>query len=79
MDHGSLYGTATYGGKYNYSGGVFKLSKSSDGNWSETVLHSFNGTDGDVLSGALLLQDGWFYGNSRTGGDSSGLVYAVKP
>ena len=79
MDHGSLYGTATYGGKYNYYGGVFKLSKSSDGNWSETVLHSFNGTDGDVLSGALLLQDGWFYGNSRTGGDSSGLVYAVKP
>lgn len=79
MHDGSLYGTATYGGEYNYYGGVFKLSKSSDGVWSDTVLYSFNGTTGDSPEGDLLLQGGLFYGTSRLGGDNSGLVYAVKP
>src|SRR5262249_51458710 len=42
---GNLYGTTVTGGTYN-QGCVFKLSRSSQGGWSETVLYSFQGPDG---------------------------------
>jgi hypothetical protein len=35
---GGLYGTASNGGKYD-GGIVFSLTQTSDGAWSETVLH----------------------------------------
>jgi uncharacterized repeat protein (TIGR03803 family) len=79
MYNGSLYGTTTYGGAYNYYGGVFKLAKSSDGSWSESVLHSFNGTDGDSPAGVLVRYKGWLYGTSPLGGNNTGLVFALRP
>lgn len=42
---GNLYGTTTSGGKFG-GGTVFKLTRRANGNWTETVLHSFSGRDG---------------------------------
>jgi hypothetical protein len=51
---GNLYGTTTQGGAY---GVVFKLTRNSHGQWTQTVLHNFsggyNGPDGDSPSGGL--------------------------
>jgi uncharacterized repeat protein (TIGR03803 family) len=65
---GNLYGTTTVGGNYNY-GVLFKV----DQNGNETLLHSFNGTDGNSPLGNLILApggnligttyDGGFFGN----------------
>ena len=49
---GNLYGTTAAGG-YQYVGVVFKLTP-NDGNWSETVLHSFEIADGDDVEGGLV-------------------------
>jgi uncharacterized repeat protein (TIGR03803 family) len=38
---GNLYGTTQFGGAHSY-GTVYELSPSSNGTWTETVLHSFN-------------------------------------
>src|SRR5450755_850017 len=37
---GNLYGTAFNGGA-NGNGTVFKLTRNSDGSWTESVLHTF--------------------------------------
>ena len=42
---GNLYGT-TGGGGASGCGTVFKLTPNADGSWTESVLHSFNGSDG---------------------------------
>ena len=42
---GNLYGTTNQGGTYN-DGTVFELTPQVGGVWTETVLHSFQGTDG---------------------------------
>jgi uncharacterized repeat protein (TIGR03803 family) len=75
---GNLYGTTNQGGAHNV-GSVFKLDTSSN----ETVLHSFNGTDGDgeFPSGNLVLNlDGNLYGTTSRGGggdNSGGTVFKV--
>ena len=72
---GNLYGTTLQGGKYSSchdSGGygcgiVFKL----DTNGVETVLHSFNGTDGAGSSATLIMDaNGVLYGTAAVGGGS---------
>jgi len=72
---GNLYGTTLQGGKYSSchdSGGygcgiVFKL----DTNGVETVLHSFNGTDGAGSSATLIMDaNGDLYGTAAVGGGS---------
>ncbi len=57
---GNIYGTTTAGGAEN-GGAVFQLTPpaSSDGNWTETVLHSFhdeNENDGVLPSGGTDLR-----------------------
>jgi len=51
--HGNIYGTAAFGGGNTCVNGdgttcgvVFRLSPTGAGTWAETVLHSFQGTDG---------------------------------
>ncbi len=44
---GNLYGTTYYGGAHG-EGTVFELTPNGDGSWTESVLHSFNGNDGQV-------------------------------
>jgi uncharacterized repeat protein (TIGR03803 family) len=60
---GSLYGTTTYGGDYGY-GTVFELTPGSGG-WSETVLFSFDATNGGGPYGGVAIgPDGNLYGTA---------------
>lgn len=81
---GNLYGTTTFGGNEACQPGcgtVFELSPNSDGTWTETVLHSFSGTDGDNPSNSLLIFDkaGNIYGTTEGGGaHGHGAVFGLK-
>jgi uncharacterized repeat protein (TIGR03803 family) len=81
---GHLYGTTFYGGSStNCSfgcGTAFKLTKGGSG-WTETVLHSFSGSDGQNPYSRLLLDKaGRLYGTTLQGGSHNyGVVYALLP
>lgn len=74
---GNLYGvTTTGGGNANCSGNtcgvVFKLTPSSSGHWTETVLHRFTGgSDGDFPNFLIMDSAGNLYGTTNGGGGSS--------
>ena len=83
--HGNLYGMTEEGGKGSGNGCtgcgvVFKLSPARTGKWKETVLHNFQGTDGQgSIIGNLVLDDkGRIYGIG-TGIVSLGLVFEITP
>jgi hypothetical protein len=77
---GNLYGTTTQGGDggldtscFNGCGTVFELSPTSDGHWSETILHRFQGLadgrtpiDGVVMDGAGNLYGVTEFSNNLT-------------
>jgi uncharacterized repeat protein (TIGR03803 family) len=74
---GNLYGTTEFGGQYRY-GTVFELANNA-GNWTESVVHSFDGsvTDpGSPFAGVALDSSGNVYG-TETG--YSGTVFRLKP
>ena len=78
---GNLYGTTYFGGAYGI-GSVYKLSPSSDGSWSDTLLFSFDGTNGDGPDYGALIFDakGNLYGTTQVGGaDGDGAVYELTP
>jgi uncharacterized repeat protein (TIGR03803 family) len=84
LDHatGALYVTSSGGGAYSYFGTVIELSQ-SNGNWNETVLHSFgSGTDGRYPY-ARVIEDnktGTLYGTTLGGGaHNQGTVYQLIP
>jgi uncharacterized repeat protein (TIGR03803 family) len=78
---GNLYGVSTGGGTYLF-GTVFELSPTTDGNWTEKVLHSFDnrGGDGGGANSPLILDSsGNLYGSTQVGGDSeNGIVYKMS-
>ena len=80
--NGNLYGTTLLGGTNNL-GAVYELSPpTAPGNpWTETVLHSFNGTDGTLPGGRLLLDaSGTVYGTTSGGGSkSAGTGFTLLP
>jgi uncharacterized repeat protein (TIGR03803 family) len=91
---GNLYGTANEGGLLSNCssvgcGVVFELSPRSDGAWTETVLHSFNGADGALPTSALVFDTkGNLYGTASVGGASTacegvttgcGTVFLLAP
>ena len=70
--NGNLYGTTTDG---NTTGNVFKLTPSSEGEWTETVLYAFGAypDDGILPYGALAFDStGNLYGTTLGGGASHG-------
>jgi uncharacterized repeat protein (TIGR03803 family) len=84
---GNLYGTTSHGGAHD-DGIVFELSPPSEGkkNWSETVLHSFDGSDGKYPLASLVADGaGNLYGTTsqggpyKQGGVSGGVAFELTP
>jgi len=85
---GNFYGTTLYGGSHSFEGElgwgtVFELSPTTDGGWTESVLHSFNydGVDGVQPESALVLDAaGNLYGTTYGGGAHDyGTVFELSP
>jgi len=76
---GNLYGTTIYGG--TCCGVVYKLAPGSNGKWTYTVLHTFNGYDGAQPDANLILDHkGNLYGTTATGGaNGAGVVFELTP
>src|SRR5262249_11331507 len=65
---GDLYGaTQCDSPTGNGHGQVFKLTQ-SNGSWSYSSLHDFNGSDGDAPVRVVLSADGTLYGTTYAGG-----------
>jgi uncharacterized repeat protein (TIGR03803 family) len=77
---GNLYGTAQTGGA-NGRGTVFELSPSTGATWTETILWSFDGTDGQDPRGGLIFDSaGNLYGTTQDGGAHKyGTVFELSP
>jgi uncharacterized repeat protein (TIGR03803 family) len=73
---GNIYGVTPYGGDQDL-GIVFELTPSGE----ETILHSFDGTDGSEPFGGLVHDSaGNLYGTTAAGGTSnSGTVFRLSP
>ena len=77
---GNLYGTTSEGGLG--SGTIFKLSPIGGGQWTETVVHPFQGPpDGAfAYNGMVVDRFGNFYGATVHGGkNDDGSVYKFTP
>lgn len=78
---GNFYGTTWAGGAYGSGvggyGAVFKITPAG----TETVLHSFNISDGAAPAGNLIQgADGDFYGTTKSGGSNGyGTVFKITP
>ncbi len=74
---GNLYGTTIMGGA-NFDGNVFQLTR-SNGGWTATSIHDFDGSDGMLpQSGLILDPQGNVYGTAWQGGpNNKGSVYRL--
>jgi uncharacterized repeat protein (TIGR03803 family) len=73
---GNIYGTTPYGGSGN-SGVVYELSP-TNGSWTETILHTFDGSDGyEPYAGVIFDSAGNLYGTGSGGGVGNGNVYKL--
>ncbi len=84
---GNLYGTTVNGGLKGKScaagcGIVFKLTPSTKGPWTETILHQFTGgaDGGTSFAGVIIDSAGNLYGATIGGGSKGqGTVYELSP
>jgi uncharacterized repeat protein (TIGR03803 family) len=79
---GALYSTTEAGGAFGV-GTVFQLTPPAvaGGGWTETVLHSFNGSDGEYpYAGLISDASGTFYSDTNWGGTyGKGTVFKLTP
>jgi uncharacterized repeat protein (TIGR03803 family) len=54
---GNLYGTTVYGGGMANAGTIFELAQEPGGQWRETILHRFNGSDGLHPESAVVFDN----------------------
>lgn len=88
---GALYGTTSESDDGKTQGAVFKMSPPSmeGGAWAESVIHRFDGTDGEApYAGLLIDAQGNLFGTTSVGGESGcvnatpptcGVVFGLKP
>src|ERR1700680_570877 len=78
---GNVYGTAGGGGPGD-GGIVFVLKRKANGEWTESVLHSFSGPDGKgPFDGLIMDAAGNLYGTASEGGPEvafGGVVYEIS-
>lgn len=78
---GNLYGIAA--GNGITAGEVFRLSRASNGQWTESIIHAFGGSgDGAaVRSGLIIDSAGNLYGTTAGGGANAnqGTAYKLSP
>jgi len=81
---GNLYGTTALGGTstncFQGCGTVFELTPAGGGSWTESVLHSFDGSDGSTpYLNVVFDAAGNLYGVTFAGGVyGNGTVFEVK-
>jgi len=78
---GNLYGTATFGGPYDW-GLVFKLTPNPDGSWTESTVYNFTGgaDGGHSFNGLIFDKAGNMYGVTSAGGTHGrGTVFQLTP
>jgi uncharacterized repeat protein (TIGR03803 family) len=83
---GNLYGTAVEGGndkacRGSGCGVAFELTPAAGGGWTETVIHAFDGADGEYPVAPLVFdQAGNLYGTTQFGGKHGyGVVFELTP
>jgi uncharacterized repeat protein (TIGR03803 family) len=79
---GNLYGTTNQCGVGNGAWGtVFELTPNGSGGWTESVLYTFTGDDGEGPTGPLTLDSaGNIYGTLSLAGEANGgEVYELVP
>lgn len=86
-DNGNLYGTTEDGGSNSgncYPGGcgiVFELTPGGGLEWTETIIHTFQGTDGSNPEGSLTFDSaGNLYGSASDNSDEGwggGVVFVL--
>jgi uncharacterized repeat protein (TIGR03803 family) len=75
---GNVYCSTENGGAYG-NGTVFKLTRSG-ATWTETILHSFDGSDGsNPVRGVIFDRAGNLYGTAAQGANCCGTVFQLKP
>jgi uncharacterized repeat protein (TIGR03803 family) len=78
--NGNIFGMTSTGG--HHRGTVFELTHGSQGNWTEEILHNFEGgSDGDfpVFNYLTLDSKGNVYGTTPSGGSSNaGVVFELS-
>ncbi len=83
-NHGNLYGT-TPGGGTNEHGTVFELIPTGGGQWTENILHNFNGDkksgDGTEANTSVTIDSaGNIFGTTLSGGAyGHGTVFELSP
>lgn len=76
---GSLFGTTSVGGAYGY-GTVFELSSPTGTAWTESVLYSFSGANGQYPQANVVFgPKGALYGTTEGGGSGGGTVFELAP
>ena len=76
---GNLYGTTSDGGA-NGCGTIFELSPVGHGQWRETLLHSFDGSDGCSPRDLVFDAEGNLYGTTaNSGAFGQGNVFEMSP
>jgi len=73
---GNLYASALLGGA-NGDGSILKLTY-ENGNWQETIVHSFDGSDGSEPQSQLFIDNGYLIGAaSGAGPQGNGNIFAI--
>jgi uncharacterized repeat protein (TIGR03803 family) len=80
-NQGNIYGTTTHGGGSSCDcGTVYELSPMAGGGWSETIIHSFSGPDGNAPFNLAFDSAGNLYGVAGyDGAYGVGVAFELSP